>query len=289
MKRSSRPWRRLPELTAAALLALPSACVTSGTHDEVVTERDDLKRRVERLERSTESLDAERVKLIDDLEDLRIAEEQLDKDVRRLRRREAELSDNLALREAELAERNSEVEKLRGTYEGLVSDLEAEVAAGQIEIEQLREGLRLNLTQDVLFASGSADVNRGGREVLAKVADRVKRVPNSIVVRGHTDNVPISRKEFPTNWELAGARASRVVRLLQKGGVGPERLSAVSLGETQPRASNATPEGRARNRRIEIWLRPVRGADPGDPEAAATLQPVRERDGEAEADTAAGQ
>ena len=131
------------------------------------------------------------------------------------------------------------------------------MAAGQIEIEQLREGLRLNLAQDVLFASGSAQVNRAGQDVMRRVADRVKATPHAIVVRGHTDNVPIRSSRYPSNWELAGARAAGVVRLLEKGGVGSERLSAVSLGETQPRMSNATPEGRARNRRIEITLKPV--------------------------------
>ncbi|MBW2270053.1 MAG: OmpA family protein [Deltaproteobacteria bacterium] len=258
MKPCSTRWRRRPRLSSlAAIAALAGGCVTGGTHNAVVEERDTLQRRVEQLERSTESLDAERVKLIDELEDLRIVQEKLDRDVRSLRETEAELSASLAARDAELDERSSEVEKLRDTYEGLVQDLEAEVASGEIEIEQLREGLRLNLTQDVLFSSGSAEVNASGRQVLSKVAQRVKEAPNAIVVRGHTDNVPISSSHFPTNWELAGARASRVVRLLEEGGVASERLSAVSHGRTLPRGSNATPEGRARNRRIEITLEPV--------------------------------
>lgn len=253
-----------------ALAALASGCVTRGTHNEVVSERDRLQQRVQQLERSTESLGAERAKLIDELEDLRLAKEQLDKDVHRLRQIEADLSTNLAAREAELAERTAEVEKLRGTYDGLVSDLEAEVAAGQIEIQQLREGLRLNLTQDVLFSSGSPEVNPSGRQVLAKVAERVKNIPHTIMVEGHTDNVPIHSERFPTNWELAAARATRVVRILEEDGIAPERLSAISRGETTPRASNATPEGRARNRRIEITLQPVRGA------AARSLEPGAE-------------
>jgi chemotaxis protein MotB len=266
-----RRWSRRSVLVAVATLA--SGCVTSGTHSAVVGERDTLQRRVEQLERSTESLDAERVKLIDELEDLRIAQEKLDHDIRSLREAESELSQNLAAREVELASRNSEVEKLRGTYDGLVQDLEAEVAAGEIEIEQLRGGLRLNLTQDVLFSSGSPEVNAGGRRVLAKVAERVKGIPNHIIVRGHTDNVPIASSRFPTNWELAGGRAARVVRLLEKGGVDPSRLSAVSHGETQPRASNATPDGRKRNRRIEITLQPARESAAVAAESEAAAEP----------------
>ncbi len=274
---SEGSWTRTGPVSRARTLllavALLPACVTAGTHGEVVEERDTLRKRVEQLERSSESLGSERVKLIDELEDLRIAQEKLDKDVRRLRRVEDELSTNLAAREAELAERTTEVQKLKGTYEGLVQDLEAEVAAGQIEIEQLREGLRLNLAQDVLFASGSAQVNRAGQDVLRRVSERVRETPHAIVVRGHTDNVPIRSSRYPSNWELAGARAAGVVRLLQKGGVDPTRLSAVSHGETQPRMSNATPEGRARNRRIEITLQPVRGRAEAE-EAPAEAAPA---------------
>lgn len=246
----------------AVLLA--AGCVTRGTHDRVVGERDGLaldKRRLEErvrmLEASTESLDAERVALIEEMESLRQAHEALDQDVRRLRQAERELSENLAKREQELASRSQEVDRLKSTYEGLVSDLESEVAAGQIAIQQLRDGLRLDLKEDVLFASGSAAVNTHGKEVLGKVAERVKSVPHRIEVGGHTDDVPIRTARFPSNWELASARATGVVRMLEQQGVDAKRLSAVSFAEFAPIADNGTPEGRARNRRIEITLKPV--------------------------------
>jgi len=267
---------RLPSpglpVALAALLPLAAGCVSSGKYREVVGERDRLQERVEQLEVSSTSLDAERARLLDQMEDLRQKQEQLDRDVARLRKAEAELSQNLAAREAELQVRNQELGELRSTYHGLVSDLEAEVAAGQIEIEQLREGLRLNLSEDVLFPSGSAEMNPQGREVLGKVAERVKSVPHRVVVQGHTDDVPIATARFPSNWELAGARASRVVRLLAENGVDPTRLSAVSLSEYQPRAPNDTPEGRARNRRIEITLQPIR-APGAESEARPTATP----------------
>ena len=98
----------------------------------------------------------------------------------------------------------------------------------------------------------------------------MKTIPHTIMVEGHTDNVPIHSQRFPTNWELAGGRATRVVRILEERGVPPERLVAISRGETTPRASNATPEGRARNRRIEITLQPVRGAAKAQAEPEAT-------------------
>jgi chemotaxis protein MotB len=259
-------------LLASTLLGL--GCVTRGTFDRVEGERDALaadKRRLDErvrmLEASAESLDAERVGLIEEMEALRQAHDALDSDVRRLREAERELSENLSAREQELASRSQEVDRLKSTYEGLVTDLESEVAAGQIAIQQLRDGLRLDLQEDVLFASGSADVNTKGQAVLGKVAERVKSVPHRVEVGGHTDDVPIRTSRFASNWELASARATGVVRILAKRGVDASRLSAVSFAEFAPVAGNDTPQGRARNRRIEITLKPV--AVPGGEAAAA--------------------
>ena len=134
------------------------------------------------------------------------------------------------------------------------------MTAGRIEIDRLREGLRLNLSQEILFRSGSAQLNARGREVIGKVAERLAGTPQRIEVQGHTDDVGIQgslARRYPSNWELAGARAASVVRLLAEHGVSPDRMSAVSFGEFQPVATNDSAEGRAINRRIEIRLLPV--------------------------------
>jgi chemotaxis protein MotB len=238
--------------------ALLSGCVTQGTYDTVSQERDALRRQKQQLETdlaklraSTTSFQGERVSLIDDMEDLRVANEAFEKEVGRLRRAETELSVNLAARESELG-------KLRGTYDGLVADLEDEVASGQIEIEQLREGLRLNLAQEILFPSGSDRLDPRGVAVLHKVAARLKSLPNQVEVQGHTDNVALrDSPRFASNWELAAARSGQVVRLMMARGVDPKRLTVVSFGEHAPIASNDTREGRAKNRRIEIRLLPA--------------------------------
>jgi len=232
--------------------------------DALLIEKARLETRVEQMSASVESLDTERAKLIDKLEDLRIKRDQLDSAVTRLERRESYLSENLQAREEELAERKAELGRLRGTYETLVSDLEAEVSSGQIEIQRLREGLRLNVAQDILFASGSTSLNQSGIEVLRKVAKQIQKLGHRVEIQGHTDNVPIrasAASRYPTNWELAAARASVVVRLLASEGVDPTLLSAVSYGEFKPVASNDTPEGRLRNRRIEIRLEPAEARD----------------------------
>jgi chemotaxis protein MotB len=256
---------RCLRLASLLVAVVACGCVTRGTYDDVTAERDQLRQdksqleeQVKKLEDSSASLEAERLSLIDELEDVRVASESSAKEVQRLKRSEAKLSDDLAAREAELASREAGLEELRGTYEGLVSDLESEVAAGQVQIEQLREGLRLNLAQEILFPSGSAQLNDAGIAVLRKVAERLRSLPNHVEVQGHTDNVALrANASYPSNWELAAARAARVVRLFVECGVKPERLTAVSFGEYAPVASNATPEGRAKNRRIEIRLQPV--------------------------------
>jgi chemotaxis protein MotB len=259
-----------------------AGCVTRGTYREALAERDalagdkkQLEERVELLEASNESLGAERVQIIDEMETLREAHSALDRDVRSLSKQKDELSSSLEAREAELNARNQEVQQLKGTYQGLVSDLEAEVAAGQITIQQLREGLQLNMAQDVLFASGSPELNEAGRSVLNKVAKRLKEIPHQVEVRGHTDNVPIRSGRFPSNWELAGARASGVVRYLADHKVDPHRLVSVSYGEYVPIATNETPEGRQKNRRIEIALEPMPNpsAEPTPPAKPAPPEP----------------
>jgi chemotaxis protein MotB len=254
--------------TCVLLLSTAAGCVTKGTYDEVAGERDrlavarrNLENRVEQLEAANQSLTAERIALINENEDLRISSEQSGREVVRLTRVKSQLAENLEEREALLAASTAEIEKMRSSYDGLIEDLEDEVADGQIQIERLRSGLRLNLSEEILFPSGSASLNASGQAVLRKVGRRLLELPHSIAVEGHTDNVPVARK-YPSNWELAAARASSVVRLFAELGVEPDRLKAVSRGEFMPVDSNDTAEGRANNRRIEIQLDvPVDGPD----------------------------
>lgn len=247
-------------LTAGLALGLATGCVTRGEHERVVgelrSERDALAQKVRDLERSNRALGEERVRLLDEMEDLRQERETLSTDVAKLQRTRNLLETHLRKREEEV----EKLAKLSSSYESLVDDLEAEVASGQIQIEQLREGLRLNLSQDILFRSGQVQLEPYGVKVLRKVAKQLQDMTQHVEVQGHSDNVPLSpslAKRWGTNWELAAARASQVVRLFQEQGISPDRLRAVSYGPHAPVADNDTPEGRARNRRIEIRLIPV--------------------------------
>ena len=146
------------------------------------------------------------------------------------------------------------------TYAELVGELQIEVAAGQVEVMQVRDGIHLNVSQDLLFGSGGTALGAQGRDLIARVAEQIKDEAVVISVEGNTDNVPVGpalRDRYPTNWELAGARAAEVVRLLADNGVDPAAMRAVSRGPFDPVASNDTAEGRAKNRRTEIVLRPV--------------------------------
>jgi chemotaxis protein MotB len=87
------------------------------------------------------------------------------------------------------------------------------------------------------------------------VAAALHGLPNQIRIEGHTDNIPVNSPDFATNWELSAARASRVLRFLtEQGGLDAGKLFLAGYADTQPVADNATPEGRALNRRADIVI-----------------------------------
>jgi chemotaxis protein MotB len=119
-----------------------------------------------------------------------------------------------------------------------------------------RDGLVIRLLTDkLLFASGSATLQPGGRGLLEKVGSLLRAEnQHEIRVRGFTDPVPIHTAAFPSNWELSAGRAASVVRTFAQSGVAPERMEAAGRAALDPLSSNATALGRARNRRVEVLL-----------------------------------
>jgi len=161
--------------------------------------------------------------------------------------------------EAELQAREARLAEVQSTYDELVGKLEQEIERGEVRISELRGKLTVNVVDKILFDSGKAELKPAGVKVLQQIGDILNTaVDKNIQVEGHTDNVPISGSlatKYPSNWELSTARATTVLHFLQdRVGVSGERLSAVGYGEYQPIASNATAEGRAENRRIQIVL-----------------------------------
>jgi len=108
------------------------------------------------------------------------------------------------------------------------------------------------VTDKVLFNSGSAAILAGGGPLLGLIADALKAVPNPVLIDGYTDSVPISTVQYPSNLELSSARADRVAEYFISSGLAETRLFPEGLGARDPIMSNATPAGRARNRRVEI-------------------------------------
>jgi chemotaxis protein MotB len=124
-----------------------------------------------------------------------------------------------------------------------------------VEVSASGEGVTLRLEGKVLFHSGSADFKVGAEEVLNRISGLLRRYSFDLYILGHTDSVPIETVRYPSNWELSGARAAAALRYLATRGAAPERLLAVGFADSRPLASNATPEGRSRNRRIEFLFK----------------------------------
>jgi len=112
----------------------------------------------------------------------------------------------------------------------------------------------VRMGDEVLFDPGESQLKPQALRVLAGIANSIQEKTESVYVEGHTDNVPISTPEFPSNWELSSARALSVVRLLEEAGVAPEQLAAVGHSQYIPIVPNDTPENRAKNRRVELKI-----------------------------------
>lgn len=225
---------------------------------------------------------AEKLDAQEKLAQLRASRAELEQ---RLERLEAEKSDLLALKNdlaRDVQAKEEELQKLKGTFDELQEKMKAEIAKGEIRLSQAGGRLKVDMVDKVLFESGEADITKRGEEVLSRVGSVLSRIEDKqIQVSGHTDDAPISSRlvdKFPTNWELATARATHVVRFLQeKAGVPARRLVAAGYGPYHPIASNATPSGRARNRRIEILLTPALEPTPAKVPAPAKAGPAGDK------------
>jgi len=189
---------------------------------------------------------------------------ELGKSIVDLRQRVGTLENDKARLTQELADANKareeKVREVSSTYDQLVAKMKGEIDKGQVTISELRGKLTVNMVEAILFDSGKAEIKQEGLVVLGKVIEILKTVNDKAIrIEGHTDNKPVVgplTQRYPTNWELSAARAINVARYLQKQGIEPAVLSAAAFGEFRSVADNATPEGRAKNRRIEIVLVP---------------------------------
>jgi len=182
--------------------------------------------------------------------------------VEKLEAENAELKTSKEALTRDVEAKTGELQQLKGTADKLQAQMKDEIARGDVRLTESGGKLRVDLVDKILFESGEATISKRGEAVLAKVGAVLAQIDDkTIQVSGHTDNLPLGEKltgQFPTNWELSAARAVTVVRFLsEKANVPPQRLVASGYGEWSPLASNKSPSGRARNRRIEILLTPA--------------------------------
>jgi chemotaxis protein MotB len=149
--------------------------------------------------------------------------------------------------------------------EKAAQDIAAQFDRKDTFVESTEEEITVGLSSAVTFASGDAALSDAALKPLERVAEILAKLPNTVRVEGHTDDVPIQSARFPSNWHLSTARAQSVVRMLIARGVEPRRLQNVGYAETRPRQPNDTPEHRGENRRIEIKIIRDRGAEAAAP------------------------
>jgi chemotaxis protein MotB len=131
------------------------------------------------------------------------------------------------------------------TESGMAENIEVLPAQGTVE---------LRMREQVLFASGFADLTTDGKAVLRKLTPLLQKDQHFITVEGHTDNVPIATQQYPTNWELSAARATQVVRFLIANGIDSRHTRAIGYADTKPVADNHSIAGRSQNRRVSLII-----------------------------------
>ncbi|MFT5534332.1 MAG: chemotaxis protein MotB [Burkholderiaceae bacterium] len=136
----------------------------------------------------------------------------------------------------------------------ILSVLSPLVSSGKVRVTQTSRGVSIEINASVLFAPGEARLTSESDAALTAIARVLSADTHAIQIEGHTDNLPIDNATYPSNWELSSVRASSVVRLFAENGVAANRLTAVGHGPNKPVGSNDTPEGRVRNRRVEVLI-----------------------------------
>ncbi|HTQ60246.1 MAG TPA: flagellar motor protein MotB [Candidatus Solibacter sp.] len=172
----------------------------------------------------------------------------------------------------ENAERNTDIEHFVQPMKGILSSsqsaaqmkslqgelekaLAPEISKHVVEVKATREGIVVSLREIGFYESGSANLRPSSEEAIDRLAAILRAHTEALRIEGHTDNIPIHNSRFDSNWELSTARAADLIKLfITKYRFDPARLSAAGYAEFRPVASNATAEGRARNRRVDVVI-----------------------------------
>lgn len=161
-------------------------------------------------------------------------------------------------------------------HHDLQQKLATDIAQHTVAIKMGRDGLVISLKEAGFFDSGSATPHPQAIRALQQIAASLAATSYDVRVEGHTDNLPIHSAQFDSNWELSSARATCIARLLlELHGVRPDHISAAGYAEFHPVDTNATPQGRANNRRVDLVVMPRSSIDLRTPSAVASSGPWR--------------
>lgn len=233
-------------VVAVGGLAFLSGCVSQGKYDALQSERDELL-----------SLSSDQRQKLDAQDNL---VKQLESRLGKATTNKAELDRSLAETRqalADMARRKEQMEKELRDFRSLTTGLKSMIDTGSVTVRFVKGRMVVSLGSDVLFPSGSAKLSPEGVEAVKQVTQQLTRIQGKdIQIEGHTDNVRIKTAAFPSNWELASARALTVVNNMVAAGFPVDRVSAASYADTRPEGDNATAEGKARNRRIDMVIVP---------------------------------
>ncbi|KMT21932.1 flagellar motor protein MotB [Clostridium cylindrosporum] len=148
-----------------------------------------------------------------------------------------------------------EQDKMVSVKSTLEEEIKKSGHADKVKVELNGEGLLISMQDTVLFNSGDAEILTGFHPALTQISTLIKGFNNDIRIAGHTDNLPISNSKFHSNWDLSYTRSLNVMKfMVSKGGLPANKFSVQAFAEYKPKFDNSTPDGRAKNRRVEILI-----------------------------------
>lgn len=150
--------------------------------------------------------------------------------------------------------RQQQRDKMRNIAQDILKVMAPLIQQGKVRVLETSRGVTIEINDSILFSPGQAQLQLPSVKALRAIAEVLVDTEFPIIIEGHTDNVPISTPQFPSNWELSAVRATTVLRLFADVGVTADRLTAIGYGETRPVEPNLLADGRARNRRVSILI-----------------------------------
>ncbi len=154
--------------------------------------------------------------------------------------------------EAALEKETKDLQKMKAQLDGYIQNNKLQ---DKLQTRLTEQGLLITILDNALFDSGSATLRPGARALAAEISKLLVPQPKLVTVTGHTDNRPINTAEFPSNWDLSTKRATNFLKIiLENKALSPAKFSATGKGEFHPVATNDTPDGRAKNRRVEVAI-----------------------------------